>query len=95
MKIKKQFTNNFCKSFCARVLFSHLQGLVLALCCHHRCDWRTYVGKAFMRDVGFTARDFHVLTRLTSWAVCGTRPAKQGYYTLLYIYKFYSTVKYL
>ncbi|ELT93271.1 hypothetical protein CAPTEDRAFT_211974 [Capitella teleta] len=48
---------------------SRLEGVVLAYCCHHRCDWKTYVGKSFMRKFDFSARDFHLMTRMTSWAV--------------------------
>ena len=32
----------------------HCGGLGFALCCHHRCDWGPYVGKAFLRSLGFT-----------------------------------------
>ena len=49
-------------------------GLTLALCCHHRCDWKTYTGKDFFHDCGFTAREFQLCTSMTSWATCGTRP---------------------
>ncbi|XP_076441312.1 tRNA:m(4)X modification enzyme TRM13 homolog [Babylonia areolata] len=48
-------------------------GVLIALCCHHQCGWRPYVGKRFMRQCQLTADDFHLLTRLTSWAVCGWR----------------------
>ncbi|KAK7501164.1 hypothetical protein BaRGS_00007649 [Batillaria attramentaria] len=46
-------------------------GILIALCCHHQCTWQAYVGKSFMQQCGFTASDFSLLTRLSSWAVCG------------------------
>jgi hypothetical protein len=52
---------------------SKVCGVLIALCCHHQCSWRAYVGKAFMRQCDFTASDFSLLSRLTSWAVCGWR----------------------
>ena len=47
------------------------RGLMIALCCHHRCDWRSYVGKQFFTDQGFTRADFDILVTMTSWATCG------------------------
>jgi tRNA:m4X modification enzyme len=46
-------------------------GILMALCCHHRCDWGSYTGKDFMLAQGFTAEDFHVMCGITSWATCG------------------------
>ncbi|XP_072854108.2 tRNA:m(4)X modification enzyme TRM13 homolog isoform X1 [Pogona vitticeps] len=48
-------------------------GIVIALCCHHRCEWEHYVGQEFFRRVGFGAMEFNYLKRLTSWATCGMR----------------------
>jgi len=57
---------------------SELQGLVIALCCHHRCSWGPYVGKEFLSEEGFTQDDFNLLSSLTSWCTCGSgRPRKQ------------------
>ena len=47
--------------------------MVLALCCHHRCDWQTYTGKEFFTDLGLSAHDFHLICSMTSWATCATR----------------------
>ncbi|KAB7503054.1 tRNA:m(4)X modification enzyme TRM13-like protein, partial [Armadillidium nasatum] len=48
-------------------------GIVIALCCHHRCTWKAYVGKKFLKEVGFSGKDFPVLVSLSSWAVSGSR----------------------
>ncbi|XP_005104573.1 tRNA:m(4)X modification enzyme TRM13 homolog [Aplysia californica] len=46
------------------------RGIMIALCCHHRCDWATYVGREFMQNCGVTPVEFDLLTRLSSWATC-------------------------
>lgn len=50
-------------------------GIVVALCCHHRCDWRHYVGKEYFRALGLGALEFHYFQRMSSWATCGMREA--------------------
>lgn len=50
-----------------------LQGLVVALCCHHRCQWRHYVGQSFFRQRGLGAAEFSAFCRMSSWATCGLR----------------------
>ena len=46
-------------------------GVVIALCCHHRVEYRSYVGHPFLRSRGFEPRDFWLLRSLSSWATCG------------------------
>ena len=53
--------------------------ILIALCCHHRCDWKNYVGKDFLRSHSFKAEEFSLLCGLTSWATCGTgRPRESS-----------------
>ncbi|XP_064624938.1 tRNA:m(4)X modification enzyme TRM13 homolog [Lineus longissimus] len=52
---------------------SRLQGLIIALCCHHKGNWHHYCGKEFFKKCGLTARDYHIIQSLGSWAVCGVR----------------------
>ena len=41
-----------------------VNGLSIACCCHHRCEWNSYVAKSFITDdCGFNAEDFFYLTR--------------------------------
>lgn len=49
-----------------------VRGFVIALCCHHRCSWRAFVGKKFLLDNGITQKEFDVMTKMVGWAVCGT-----------------------
>ncbi|KFM76015.1 tRNA guanosine-2'-O-methyltransferase TRM13-like protein, partial [Stegodyphus mimosarum] len=48
-------------------------GMVMALCCHHRCTWSTYIGKEFMKEHGISERDFKIMCCIASWATCGLR----------------------
>ncbi|KAF2347594.1 Dolichol-phosphate mannosyltransferase subunit 3 [Trinorchestia longiramus] len=50
------------------------RGLVIALCCHHKCSWQHYVGKKFFKSIGLSGEDFPAVMGLTSWAVCAARP---------------------
>ena len=57
---------------------SAVDGILLAVCCHHRCDWGSYVGKEFMKDCGITPTQFMLLANMTSWATCNSPHVKQG-----------------
>ncbi|KAI3369193.1 hypothetical protein L3Q82_026144, partial [Scortum barcoo] len=52
-------------------------GLVVALCCHHRCEWRHYVGQQFFLQRGLGPAEFSTFCRMSSWATCGLRPTNQ------------------
>ncbi|XP_077981367.1 tRNA:m(4)X modification enzyme TRM13 homolog [Glandiceps talaboti] len=52
---------------------SRLKAIIIALCCHHQCSWTSYVGKNFLKTQGFSQKDFNTVSRLTSWATCGSR----------------------
>ena len=42
-----------------------LAPIAISLCCHHRCEWKVYCGKRFMRQHGIGPREFKVLCRMT------------------------------
>ncbi|XP_041648149.1 tRNA:m(4)X modification enzyme TRM13 homolog isoform X2 [Cheilinus undulatus] len=54
-----------------------VQGLAVALCCHHRCEWRHYVGQQFFLQRGLGPEEFSAFCRMSSWATCGLRPTSQ------------------
>ncbi|KAM3915149.1 tRNA:m(4)X modification enzyme TRM13 homolog [Leptodactylus fuscus] len=54
-----------------------VDGIVIALCCHHRCDWQHYVGTDFFKRLGLGQREFSLFQRMSSWATCGTRRPPQ------------------
>ena len=60
-------------SCCPSPPFHKLRGIVIALCCHHRCTWATLVGTEWLRGCGLSPIDVHLVTKMTSWAVCGIR----------------------
>lgn len=47
-------------------------GIFIALCCHHRCTWKSYVNQKFFTDLGFNENDFDKIRMLSSWAICYT-----------------------
>lgn len=51
-----------------------VSGIVIALCCHQRCDWQNFFGCEVLSELGFNSIDFHLISHMTSWAVCGVRP---------------------
>ncbi|KAM4021805.1 tRNA:m(4)X modification enzyme TRM13 homolog [Anomaloglossus baeobatrachus] len=51
----------------------NVRGIVIALCCHHRCDWQHYVGRDFFAELGLGQREFGFFQRMSSWATCGAR----------------------
>jgi len=53
------------------------KGIMIALCCHHRCTWSTYVGQEFMQQCNVTPSEFNLLTRLSSWATCAQGKAQR------------------
>ncbi|KAM3839506.1 tRNA:m(4)X modification enzyme TRM13 homolog isoform 2-T2 [Vipera latastei] len=60
-------------SKCGTENWSPIAGIVIALCCHHRCEWRHYVGQDFFTRVGLGPIEFNFFKRMTSWATCGMR----------------------
>ncbi|KAL8544785.1 hypothetical protein ACS0TY_005128 [Phlomoides rotata] len=47
----------------------HLRGVAIATCCHHLCQWKNYINKKYIYDMGFTKEGFHAISWFTSWAV--------------------------
>ena len=47
--------------------------ILLSFCCHHRCCWKSYVGKQFFLDNGLNRRDFEVMCRISAWYTCGDK----------------------
>eukprot|EP00241_Pyramimonas_parkeae_P015100 CAMPEP_0114308372 /NCGR_PEP_ID=MMETSP0059-20121206/18019_1 /TAXON_ID=36894 /ORGANISM="Pyramimonas parkeae, Strain CCMP726" /LENGTH=550 /DNA_ID=CAMNT_0001432001 /DNA_START=142 /DNA_END=1791 /DNA_ORIENTATION=+ len=51
-----------------------VEGLAIALCCHHCCNYADYVGKLWWEgSLGFSCEDFDRMVRLSGWAT-GCRP---------------------
>ncbi|XP_039260322.1 tRNA:m(4)X modification enzyme TRM13 homolog [Styela clava] len=54
---------------------SKFHGGVIALCCHHRVIWDQYCGKEYFKHLGLSARDFSIISLMSSWAVCHFKPS--------------------
>ncbi|KAG7202350.1 hypothetical protein KM043_018677 [Ampulex compressa] len=50
----------------------NVAGLIIAFCCHHRCEYTSYVGKQYLEECGFTPEEFTILCSIASWATCGS-----------------------
>lgn len=48
-----------------------LNHILIALCCHHKCTWKAYVGKQWFRENGLGKEDFDIIKRMSSWALSG------------------------
>ncbi|XP_013171435.1 PREDICTED: tRNA:m(4)X modification enzyme TRM13 homolog isoform X2 [Papilio xuthus] len=44
-------------------------GLVMATCCHHRCELSAYVGE--LQELGISDEEFNIMLGVVSWATCG------------------------
>lgn len=51
--------------------------IMIAVCCHHRCDWRSFVGKDFFKEHHISQREFVIITKMVSWAICGTGMSRE------------------
>lgn len=51
--------------------------IIIALCCHHRCEWKHFVGKEFFRQNGVSVREFVIITKMVGWAICGTGMSRE------------------
>ncbi|KYN14952.1 PREDICTED: tRNA:m(4)X modification enzyme TRM13 homolog [Trachymyrmex cornetzi] len=50
-----------------------VRGLIVAFCCHHKCEYSSYVGRKYLQQCDFTADEFPILCSIVSWATCGCR----------------------
>ncbi|CAG5057789.1 unnamed protein product [Parnassius apollo] len=44
-------------------------GVVMATCCHHRCEINAYVGE--LQELGISSDEFNIMLGIVSWATCG------------------------
>lgn len=53
------------------------EAIVIALCCHHRCDWIHFVGRDFFIENQVTPEEFGIITKMVGWAICGTGMSRE------------------
>lgn len=75
-------------------MHSLTEGIIIAVCCHHRCTWQTFVGKDFLIENDINREEFEVMTKICGWAICGSGMSREkrkqisetsGIYLLIYI----------
>ncbi|XP_075982064.1 tRNA:m(4)X modification enzyme TRM13 homolog [Anticarsia gemmatalis] len=47
------------------------RGVVLATCCHHRCDRSAYIANRPLQELGISGDEMNVMLGIVSWATCG------------------------
>lgn len=48
-------------------------GFILAVCCHHKCEWDYFCGKQFLHKLGINKTLFYIIRSISSWCTCGDR----------------------
>ncbi|KAF9796924.1 hypothetical protein SFRURICE_016592 [Spodoptera frugiperda] len=47
------------------------RGVLLATCCHHRCELAAFLAPGPLQELGITGEEFNVMLGIVSWATCG------------------------
>ncbi len=54
-----------------------LKGIVIALCCHHKCDIKAiYTSKEYLSFLGISSRDFSLIKSASAWYTCHFKPTE-------------------
>lgn len=53
------------------------EAIIIALCCHHQCEWNHFVGKDFFSQNGVTVTEFAIMTKMVGWFICGTGMSRE------------------
>jgi tRNA:m4X modification enzyme len=48
---------------------TNLNAVAVATCCHHRCEWSSFVGREWLISHGMQQHEFAVMCKWASWAV--------------------------
>lgn len=48
----------------------HFHGMMIATCCHHKCNAENYLNTQFLLDLGFKQDEVQYLFNFSSWAIC-------------------------
>lgn len=56
--------------------------LIICVCCHHQCSWKTFVGKDWFIANGIDKKMFRILIKMVSWCVCGDGFNREKHNTL-------------
>ena len=48
-------------------------GFVLAVCCHHKCEWDSFCGRDFLKKANVDEKLFYVIRSISSWSTSGEK----------------------
>ncbi|KAK9447950.1 methyltransferase TRM13-domain-containing protein [Limtongia smithiae] len=54
-----------------------VKGILIALCCRQKCSYDSFPLQ-YLTDHARNPRDFEILVRMSSWALCGRRPVQKN-----------------
>jgi tRNA:m4X modification enzyme len=49
------------------------KGILLAVCCHHKCEYESFCGKKFLNQLKIDSKLFYIIRSISSWSTCGDR----------------------
>ncbi|KAI8907456.1 methyltransferase TRM13-domain-containing protein [Powellomyces hirtus] len=52
-----------------------IEGIVIALCCHHICKFAMYADPEYLQQWGISEEEFESMCVMSSWGTCGTPPS--------------------
>ena len=53
----------------------HLAAVIAVSCCHHKCDWESYLGRRFFGSLGLGAREFELIRKWSRAAARRNKPS--------------------
>ncbi|KAJ3021607.1 tRNA:m(4)X modification enzyme TRM13 [Thoreauomyces humboldtii] len=63
---------NFQKNAPANAGSAKIEGVVIALCCHHICSYDMFCDPAYLEELSIDKEEFEYLCVMTSWGTCGS-----------------------
>ena len=48
-------------------------GFVLAVCCHHKCEWNSFCGNDFLKQANIDEKLFNIIRSISSWSTSGQK----------------------
>jgi tRNA:m4X modification enzyme len=82
----------------ANTLGIKFKSILLAVCCHHKCEWESLCGTKFLEKLGIDSKLFGVIRSMSSWSTSGgdknitPAPGKQAILTHLTPLQFFLSI---
>lgn len=46
-----------------------MKGFMIATCCHHKCEYNTYINREFLINLGFNEEELKIFFIISSWYI--------------------------